>query len=144
MQLVLSQQPSSETTTNVAVLAEIEDVPMVTTVEEYSFPASPQSDHILAAFDWLLVHLPDLPYFDVVRVTCCTALRQVSLESPDVCSIANDYLFCQCIFLIRNSISDLFEVNDFFVDAFFLAHSFASYDAKNEYRVGIEMWAGSC
>lgn len=60
------------------MLDEVEDVPMVTTIEEYSFQSSPKGSHALNAFDWLLINLPTLPYFDAVRATCCTALRQVS------------------------------------------------------------------
>jgi integrator complex subunit 1 len=73
--LVLSQgTPAKED--QVSMVSFLDDVSMVTMVEEMSFPETTSASTLKSSLKWLLVNLPRLPHFDTVRPICCFALRQ--------------------------------------------------------------------
>jgi len=89
LELVLSQD-AVQVDDHVTVVCEeeLEGSAMVTTMEELFSPSFPAGSTVSKAYKWLLVNLPSLPHFETVRATCCFTLRQVTVLSVVLTSIA--------------------------------------------------------
>ncbi|XP_048575697.1 integrator complex subunit 1 [Nematostella vectensis] len=75
LEKVLSMEYFSEET-QPPVLSVDTDAAMETTLEDLSSFPEVSGSKLKSSFSWLLIHLPNLPYFENVRSICCFALRQ--------------------------------------------------------------------
>jgi len=89
--LVLSYDSSTTKEEDMSLVSFSDDVSLVNAVEEMSFQEMPTlATTVSNELKWLLVYLPKLPHFEIVKPICCYALRQVRGNYESL--VLNQYL----------------------------------------------------